>query len=502
MNVVGSNKRFRVALYIRVSTDEQANEGYSIRAQRSILVDYCKSNDYEIVNIYIDDGYSAKNTKRPQLQQLLTDARENKFDAIIVYKLDRFTRSVRDLYELLEELQRSKVDFISRQEKFDTTTAIGRAMIGILGVFAQFERELIAERVRLGMVQKTKEGKKAGGKHPYGYDKKGQPVEEEFEVLQQLRELYMGGLSFQGVAAYFYQNGIDRRGYEWTASTVALTLENPFYAGINRIGSKLPNGKYPQRKRAERVEVLDVPGEHIPIWTMEEFQEQLERMQRRSVGGHGTNMTYWFNSVLRCGRCGAAMYGRLATGRKLKDGSIARTAYYWCSRRKGNKSCDMPMFRQSHVEHLIMEYIKGIRMDQEAVKQDLELNEQQEADRLKEINRLKRDLEKVRARIKKWQYAFAEDIISADDLKTRMDEETMAEAVITQKITSFQGYETQAVINERLFELVELWPKLNDHEKQEAVTTIFNKVTLSSDARNFKGVKNAFFPATVDIDYK
>lgn len=491
----------RVAIYIRVSTDEQATEGFSIRAQKNLLVDYCRVNEYEITKIYIDDGYSAKDTKRPRLQELLAAAAEKEFDAVVVYKLDRFTRSVKDLYDLLEELNKHGVGFISRQEKFDTTTAIGRALIGLIAVFAQFERELIAERVRMGMEQKVREGKRPGGRYPYGYDSKGNLIPEEADIIRMVRTLYISGMSYQGVASHLYKNGIDRRGNEWTANNVALTLENPIYAGIIRFGSKLPNGKYPFRKRDQRVKVMDVMGQHETIWTVDEYEQHIARMRRRSDGGYSKKLEYWFNGVLRCGKCGAAMYGRLTTARKRKNGELVRTAYYWCSRRKENKSCDMPMFRQNHVEHLIMEHIEVIRNDQAAIVSEQVSMTKNDGEKKREAVRLRKELEKVRARIKKWQYAFAEDLISEIDLKQRMDEEYRAESAIRSKLETLEPSEDKAS-SDRLFELVELWPTLDDLDKQEAIGSIFERITLITNESNVKGVKNAFFPAHAEVKYR
>lgn len=492
----------KVALYIRVSTEEQATEGYSIRGQKTQLVDYCRVNDYEITKIYIDEGLSAKDTKRPELQQMIRDAELKMFDAILVYKLDRFSRSAKDLHELVDHIQTFGVDFISKQEKFDTTTAMGRLMFGFLAVLAQFERELIAERVRLGMEQKVREGKRHGGKYPFGYDSKGELVEEEAEQLRRIRELYMSGLSYQGVASKMLTDGFMRRKYEWSASTVALTLENPFYAGIIRFGSKLPNGKYAYRKREEKVKVMDVPGTHEAVWTAEEFAEHVARMRRRAEGGfNNRKANYWFNGVLRCGRCGASMFGKQTTKRTLKSGKEVTNSYYWCSRRKANKGCDMPMFRQTHIERLIMGHIDKIRVDHEAINAEKTTLKQKEDNRKKEQASLRRDLDKVKARIKKWQYAFVEDLISDADLKRRMNEERDSEAEILNKLLQLEDT-TETDIFDRLIDLSELWTSLDDADKNEAITTIFERITLNTNETNVKGVKNTFFPASVEVEYK
>ena len=130
----------RAALYIRVSTQEQAQEGYSIGEQRERLIAYCKAHDWAIADIYVDGGYSGSNLKRPAIQKLMTETA--KFDVVLVYKLDRLSRSQRDTLYLIEEIfLPNTVDFVSMQESFDTSSPFGKAMIGLLAVFAQLERE-------------------------------------------------------------------------------------------------------------------------------------------------------------------------------------------------------------------------------------------------------------------------------------------------------------------------------------------------------------------------
>jgi Site-specific recombinases, DNA invertase Pin homologs len=494
----------KVVLYLRVSTIEQAEEGFSIRAQKTQLLDYCRVNDYEVVEIYIDDGYSAKDTNRPALKQLLKDAEKGQFKAVLVYKLDRFTRSVRDLYDLLGYLSGFGVDFVSKQEKFDTTTAMGRAMIGILGVFAQFERELISERVRMGQEQKVKEGKRHGGRYPYGYDNEGKVIPHEFEVLRRIRHMYMKErMSYKKIAIQLNQEGITRRGYEWRASTVAMTLENPFYAGIIQYGERMANGKFPQRYRDKKVEVIRSIGDHEPVWTMEEYEEHYRLMHMRKGSGYSRKLEYWFTGLLRCGRCGAAMHGRLTTSRKRKDGSIVRTPYYICNRRKDNDTCRMPIFRQKHIEHLVMEYINNLQIDQELKESEQRKIKKQQANTEKQIQKLKRDLESIKGRKKKWQYMFVEELITADVLRERLDEENSKEVELQKKLDELQSRERETpAIQNMLISMADLWPVMNDEEKKEMLYTIFEEIRVHTTEENPKGVKNKFFDAYIQVKYR
>lgn len=137
----------KTAIYTRVSTEDQVREGTSLEVQREFLVNYSKSNSYEVYNIYVDDGYSGYTRERPALKKLLRDAKLKKFNMIIVYKIDRFARNNRLLLNLVEDLNNIGLGFKSATEAFDTVSAAGKLALSMLGTVAQFERDRIIERV-------------------------------------------------------------------------------------------------------------------------------------------------------------------------------------------------------------------------------------------------------------------------------------------------------------------------------------------------------------------
>ncbi len=192
----------KVGLYARVSTDIQV-EGYSIEAQKEFLESYAKSKEYTELTYYVDGGYSGKDLNRPAIQKLIQDAKERKIDCVMVFKLDRVSRSQRDTLYLIEEVfNKYNVGFISIRENFDTTSPFGKAMIGILSVFAQLERETILERTKIGLIKRAQDGYwKGGGNIPFGYtyDKNSGILiskPEEVEVLNKMITLYLEGKSF------------------------------------------------------------------------------------------------------------------------------------------------------------------------------------------------------------------------------------------------------------------------------------------------------------------
>ena len=158
-----------VGIYIRVSTREQAEEGYSIGAQKDRLISYCHAQGWTDYRIYVDEGVSAKDMKRPQLIQLMDDIKAGKINLILVYRLDRFTRRVRDLHEMLEFLEKYQCKFRSATEMYDTTTAMGRMFIGLVALMAQWEVENMSERISFALEKKVTDGEHVGAP-PFGYD--------------------------------------------------------------------------------------------------------------------------------------------------------------------------------------------------------------------------------------------------------------------------------------------------------------------------------------------
>lgn len=174
------------AIYTRVSTRDQALEGYSLDAQERTLVEYCKARKWKIYKIYSDEGISAKDiTHRPGMLSLLQDANERKFNVILVWKLTRFTRSLSDLSVTCERLDKLGIPLISYSEAFDSGTPAGRMMRSVLGTIAQFEREVISENVALGTMERARQGKRTCS-YVLGYDVCGKdslkinPVEAEY----------------------------------------------------------------------------------------------------------------------------------------------------------------------------------------------------------------------------------------------------------------------------------------------------------------------------------
>lgn len=225
----------KVAIYARVSTEDQAKEGFSLDSQLEKLRSYCKARGWEIVGEYIDDGYSGRDVKRPAYQKMMEEI--DKWDILLVMKMDRIHRNSKNFMLMMEELRQKKKEFVSMMESLDTSTAMGRFVMDIIQRIAQLESEQIGERVYDGMRQKAKQGKGVlGSPPPYGYKYgNGRLVEvgNEIKVVRKIFDLYLDGKSLGEVVKWLNENGIKtKKGGRWNKKTVSRILSNPVYCGL------------------------------------------------------------------------------------------------------------------------------------------------------------------------------------------------------------------------------------------------------------------------------
>jgi site-specific DNA recombinase len=244
----------KFAIYIRVSTEDQAKEGYSLEVQREHLESFAKREGLEIFKLYQDDGISGYSTERPALKELLGDAKDKKFDLVLVYKIDRFSRNLKDLLNLVDELSSCGVGFKSATEPFDTTTSSGKLMFQHLGSFAEFERNRIAEGVFPGMVKGVQQGNWQGARYgPYGYNynkerKLLETNEEEAKVIKLIYTMFLYDKSIRGITEYLTRKGYrNRKGNIFTTKLIGDILYcarcNHKYLGLTSISNHRTGAK-------------------------------------------------------------------------------------------------------------------------------------------------------------------------------------------------------------------------------------------------------------------
>jgi len=224
----------RAALYARVSTEDQANDGFSLVAQMRKMEAYCLAENYEVAGRYIDDGYSGRKTNRPEYQRMMSEI--DNWDVIVVLKMDRIHRNSVNFTLMMDELRKKNKDFASVYDNLDTVNAMGRFVMDIMQRIAQLESEQIGERVKLAMTFKAQNGKGGlGGGHPYGYEYKNGElvvVEDEAHIVRAIFNMYADGKSLQDICNFLNDAGIEsKKGVGWSRQTVSNILHNPIYVG-------------------------------------------------------------------------------------------------------------------------------------------------------------------------------------------------------------------------------------------------------------------------------
>lgn len=291
----------RAALYIRVSTEEQAAEGQSIDAQVETLRQYCTLYGIEIYRIYKDLGISGKSIKnRPGIKSMLADAKDSKFDILLVWKISRLSRSLKDLLFILEQLDDCNITFHSYSEKFDTSTPVGKMTLQLLGSIAEFERNTIIDNVKLGLREYARKGGKTGT--VFGYDNKHKQLvinPDEADAVRLIYRLYCcEGYSMTEIAHSLNAAGFrTKRGNMFSKDSISVILGNPVYIGVNRHHTK-------------KETTYEIAGTHEPIvdktiWNKAQQLRDTNKNQRSKSGSYSFLLT----GKLVCPRCSSRMYG-------------------------------------------------------------------------------------------------------------------------------------------------------------------------------------------------
>jgi site-specific DNA recombinase len=372
----------KVAIYTRVSTEDQAREGTSLEVQRDFLVSYAKKEGWEIYypepgKIYEDDGYSGYTTARPALKKLLSDAKKKRFDMVIVHKIDRFSRNLRDLLNLVEELELLNVSFKSATEVYDTSTSAGKMMFQQLGSFAEFERNRIKERVFPGMVKGVERGNWQGARYsPYGYsynkldpEKKLRVVKEEADVVKLIYMMYLSGQSTQQIAGYLYKKEYKTRsGGKFNTKLICDILKSQVYLG-NLVWNEYHYDKKQRTLRGYKYvrndpsKVIISKGRHEAIITQEDFdavQRKLEQARKGIVKKCNSN-DYPLTGIIYCPRCGNRFQGCINAASRENKKTKTKRRYYRCSARQTyDIPCDNCYARADELESEVYGIISAI----------------------------------------------------------------------------------------------------------------------------------------------
>lgn len=474
----------KAALYIRVSTEEQAKEGYSIEAQRERGLKFIESQSWDLYDVFVDDGYSAKNIDRPEIQRLMRLATQKKFDVVVFWKLDRLIRNVPNLHELLELFEKYEVKIKSVTEIFDTTTAMGRFFLTLVAAMAAWERETIAERVVEGMRKKASDGERSNGSAPYGYEvNDGRLVikSDEAKIVRELFRMYANGKGLRECTFFMNQMGTAKKGNKSTY-TVGYMLSNPVYAGHSQNGVRSAYNEY-----------SIVENTHERIIDLETFEKVQQIRKERSFKGKAATSEYIFSGTLRCNRCGYPLSGFENKGKKSYR-CIGRTTY---------KVCDMPAFYE---ESISTEFIKRISPDSneafinEILGEQLDIKEQEDRSQL--IEQIETELAAIKKRKKKWIQALGDELISDEEYKEMIGEDNKREKFLRQQLDEYTqtvSHTDPSEILKALTNIPTIWKEATTHEKKEFLTELFDKIIVDVPFRAKSGQRNPVEIKSVEL---
>ena len=355
----------KAAIYCRVSTLHQIDKD-SLPMQRNDMINYAKYalniEDYEV---FEDAGYSGKNMDRPAFQAMMERVHDGEFTHILVWKIDRISRNLLDFANMYEECKKIGVTFISKNEQFDTSTAMGEAMLKIILVFAELERNMTSERVSATMNARAADGKWNGGRVPYGYsyDKKTDTFsfcEAEKQIALLLKDIYLSEHSLVKTAAALNEAGHrTRRGYQWTPTTVAIILRSPFYRGTMRYNYRDESEKSFSFKKKD--EWILIHKHHHHLFSSEDCQKidfWLDKNHRsRGKSSHTQRKNvHVFAGLIHCGGCGSLMIATVS--RTRPDGY--RPSMYLCGERRLNHKCTNKYITDLTAGGFIFNYVSNM----------------------------------------------------------------------------------------------------------------------------------------------
>lgn len=380
----------KAAIYSRKS--KFTGKGDSIENQIQLCMDYSKSIGIKEFLVYEDEGFSGGNIDRPQFKKMMQDAKDKKFDCLVCYRLDRISRNVSDFSTLIEKLNKLEISFISIKEQFDTSTPMGRAMMFISSVFAQLERETIAERIKDNMYELARSGRWLGGKTPHGFTSKKisfldenlkersmyqlEVNDEQMEIVKLIFNKYLELRSLSQLYKYVYHNGIKGpRGGKFDPSSLSGILRNPAYVKANEdildylrsLGMEVvgvPDGQcgiltYAKNTSNSIAAIAKHHGVIEPdVWLEVQsiLNENKDKIPRISTG-----KTALLSGLLKCGKCGSNM--RIMYKGKRNDEDLKY--YYVCGTKRslGVEGCNCKNLNGPLVENLVIDKIKNCNIE-------------------------------------------------------------------------------------------------------------------------------------------
>lgn len=467
----------RVFTYARVSTREQAEEGYSIGAQTEKLRAYCSAMDWTITGEYVDPGFSGGKLERPAIQQMINDVKAGGCDTVLVKKLDRISRSQKDTLFLIEDVfLKNNINFVSIEENFDTNTPMGRAMIGILSVFAQLERDTIRERTQEGLLERAKDGFYHGGPYaPVGYDYiNGHLIINEYEAMQVklVYDLLVNkGWSITKIWNHMSEN-YKTKYSSWNSTSAVYSCFTPIYTGRIQYKGEIYEGRHEA--------IIDEETYNKAIAILEDPRRKVN--MRNDSPFKVTNLLG--GGMIRCSHCGSTYYSRgIPSGHAPNQ--IYRPYYCCYSRSKSSKrrvldpNCKNKLYPVSEMDYVIVSEIRKLAFDDEYLKKQMKSSTNEN-----DVEVFKRQLTSLEAQRDRLLDLYQLGNLRIQDLNERLNRINEDCLQIQNQINNLQSDNSSLSIEaakEILLNCNEIFENGTFEEKRSIVTSLIQFIEIDND---------------------
>ncbi|TCP52557.1 site-specific DNA recombinase [Tumebacillus sp. BK434] len=498
----------RVAIYARVSTEEQAEHGFSIDAQIETLESYCKATQKVVVQKNVDRGVSGKSMKgRLELQAMLEAAANSEFDEVIVWKINRLARNQVDLLNIVDHLNKNNVGFRSYSEpNIETTTPTGKFLFTMLGAVGELERNTIVDNVKLGMKQRARQGKWNGGT-VLGYqtvDDTLQVVPAEAALVTRIFELYASGRGYKAIANLLNHEGHQtKRGKPFGINSIEGILKNPLYMGKIRYNVRVDWNE--KRRKGRNPDPIIVDGQHEPIIS-EELWEQVKKLIQ-SKGGKQKRVhdnDFFLTGLLRCLQCGAGMVMQRNTSRR-KTGNVT-LLYYTCGafKNKGSAVCKANTIRKEVAEDYVIKRLKEVILQPSILEDVVKKINATMSGKIKpledELRGIDKSLTSIDAKKQKLFKLYEDDLIDKDDLSKRFDAlkdeyaklEARKEEISPQLQDQNRNPIAYSFVQSVLTQFDKLLRSAPPEQQKALLRLIIKKITIKKDRRKIESIELCF----------
>jgi site-specific DNA recombinase len=451
----------RAAIYTRVSSSMQAEDGFSLEAQHDILMELLERKGLELYRVYSDPGVSGKTFKRSGVQAMIHDMKAGRFEALLIHKLDRLSRNLGDLYAFVELINKLDVRLIiaaQGSEEIDTRSPMGKAFLFFSGIWAQIYLENLREETLKGLTKKAQKGGKHISRPPLGYRFDEQynlvVVEEEAKLVREVFDLYLRrGWGVTKIAKHMNTFSTTKEGGKWDSKNVRNVLSNPTYAGYNHFKP----AHWPEESR------ILTEGSHVPIISKEDFERAKTFRARRKAGYMSTrSFVYPYSGIVKCAKCGATFAGNTS----VQGGRAYRS--YRCLNQYAKNTCDAPSISERTLNQLIFDHMQLI-----------DDGFRGKAQKKKSGINIQKEIEISNRRRKNWMMALGDGKLSSEDYAMLIEEEDARMRALYEQIQ--ENPEPTTPIDElrrMVKKLKEDWDFIEPETQKQLVQSMFQRIVI------------------------